>query len=153
MFTTSDIATAICHSCNKNEQIRLHSNRSRCWAIKGSKPIKFTNGSKAKTNIGGFYTEKNEFFWYDLGIKQNTDSFLKSLIDFKRDIGVKIFLLLDRAPWHKSKKAQEFFQKNKHWLKIMYFPPDTPDRNLTEEEMDKFWEKHTFTHKMSHYLK
>jgi len=30
-------------------------------------------------------------------VKQNTDSYLKSLIDFKRDIGVKIFLILDRA--------------------------------------------------------
>jgi len=110
----------------------VNSNRSRCWEIKGSKPIKFTNGSKAKINIRRFYTEKNEFFWYNLGIKQNTDSFLKSLIDFKRYIGVKIFLLLNRAPWHKSKKAQEFFQKNKYWLKITYFPPDTPDRNPTE---------------------
>jgi len=92
----------------------VDSNRSRCWAIKGSKPIKFTSGSKAKIHIGGFYTENGEFYWYDLGIKQNTDSFLKSLIKFNRDIGARILLLLDRAPWHKSKKAQEFFQKNNH---------------------------------------
>ena len=154
----------------------MDSNRSKCWAIKGSKPIKFTSGSKAKINIGGFFTENGDFYWYDLGIKQNTDSFLKSLLKFNRDIGARIFLLLDRAPWHKSKKAQEFFQKNNNWLKILYFPPATPDRNPTEycwkttrenltsiksfknievlkEELDEFWEKHTFTHKMSHYLK
>ena len=154
----------------------MDSNRSRCWARKGSKPIKFTSGSKAKINIGGFYTETEEFFWYDLGIKQNTDSFLKSLLKFNREIGVRIFLLLDRAPWHRSRKSQEFFQKNKHWLEIMYFPPATPDRNPTEycwkvtreeltsiksfkntkilnQELDGFWQKHKFTHKMSHYLK
>ena len=56
----------------------MDSNRSKCWAIKGSKPIKFTSGSKAKINIGGFYTENGDFYWYDLGIKQNTDSYLKS---------------------------------------------------------------------------
>jgi len=39
---------------------------------------------------------------------------------------------MDRAPWHKSKKAREFFQKNKYWLKILLFPPVTPDRNPTE---------------------
>ena len=87
----------------------MDSNRSKCWAIKGSKPIKFISGSKVKINIGGFYTENGDFYWYDLGIKKNTDSFLKSLIKFKKDIGRKIFLLMDRAPWHKSKKAKKFF--------------------------------------------
>jgi transposase len=32
----------------------------------------------------------------------------------------------------RSKKTQEFFQNNKHWLKILYFPPATPDRNPAE---------------------
>ena len=64
----------------------VDSNRSKCWAIKGSRPIKFINGSKTKINIGGFYTENGYFYWYDLGIKKNTDSFLKSLIKFKKDI-------------------------------------------------------------------
>ena len=41
----------------------VDSNRSKCWAIKGSKPIKFTSGSKAKINIGGFYTENREFYF------------------------------------------------------------------------------------------
>ncbi len=54
---------------------------------------------------------------------------LKSLLDFKRDIGAKIFLLLDRATWHKSKKTEEFYQNNKQWLQILYFPPATPERN------------------------
>ena len=154
----------------------MDSNRSKCWAIKGSKPIKFTSGSKAKINIGGFYTENGEFYWYDLGITQNTDSYLKSLIKFQRDIGARIFLLLDRATWHRSAKEKEFYQNNKHWLKILFFPPATPDRNQTEycwkvtrenltsiksfkniealkEELNEFGEKHTFKHKMSHYLK
>lgn len=88
--------------------------------------------TKAKVNIGEFYTENEDFYGYDLGITQNTESFLKSLIDFKRDVRTKIFILLDRATWHKSKKAEEFFQNNKQWLQILYFPPATPDRNLTE---------------------
>lgn len=151
----------------------MDSNRSKCWAIKGSKPIKFTSGSKAKINIGESYTENGEFYWYDLGIKKNTNSYLKSLIDFKR-IRVKTFLILDRATWHRS--AKEFYQSNKQWLQIPFFPPATPDRNPTEycwrttreeltsiksfknvkvlkEELDDFWGRHIFTHKMSHYLK
>lgn len=154
----------------------VDSNRLRCWALKGSKPIKFTGGSKSKVNVGGFYTENGDFYWSDLGKTQNTDSFLKSLIDFKRNIGTKIFLIVDRATWHRSKRAYEFYQNNKHWLQVFYFPPATPDRNPTEfcwkrtrelrtsiksfinvkvliEELAEFWEDQPFTHKMSHYLK
>ncbi|KKG66245.1 hypothetical protein DU74_09240 [Methanosarcina mazei] len=154
----------------------VDSNRSKCWAIKGSKPIKFTSGSKARINIGGFYTENGDFYWYDLGVKQNTESYLKSLLSFKRDIGRKIFLRIDRATWHRSKKTKEFYQNNKQWLQTMFFPSATPDRNPTEycwkitredltsiksfkntkilkEELHEYWDKHTFTHKMSHYLK
>jgi len=31
---------------------------------------------KSKINIEEFYPKKEEFYWYDLGIKQNTVSFL-----------------------------------------------------------------------------
>ena len=85
MFTTSEIATAICRSCNKKEQLRLQALL-----------------------------------------------LVKSVLMFEKDIGARIFLLLYRAPWHKSKKALEFFQKNKYWLQILFFPPATPDRNPRE---------------------
>jgi len=98
------------------------------------------------------------------------------LLSFKKVIGRKIFLLIDRATWHRSKKAKEFYQNNKRWLKYCFFPTATPDRNPTEycwkitredltsiksfkntkilkEELHQYWDKHAFTHKMSHYLK
>jgi hypothetical protein len=48
-------------------------------------------GSKNKANIREFFTKIGDFYRYDLGIIQNTDSYLKSLLYFKRDIGTKIF--------------------------------------------------------------
>jgi putative transposase len=109
-------------------------------------------------------------------VRKHEEEIFSEVLKFKKDIGRKIFLTMDRAPWHKSKKAREFFQKNEYWLQTSLFPPATPDRNPTEfcwkmtrkdltsiksfknvtelkEELGKFWEKHTFTHKMSHYLK
>ena len=66
---------------------------------------------KPKSTLEDSTLKKETLYWYDLGIKKNTDSFLKSLAKFKKDIGRKIFLSMDRAPWHKSKKALEFFEK------------------------------------------
>jgi hypothetical protein len=53
------------------------------------------------------------------------------LVDFYRDIGTKLFLLMDRATWHRSNNAKEFNQKNKQWLKILLFN-SSPNKNLTE---------------------
>ena len=54
------------------------------------------------------------------------------MLSFKRVIGRKIFLLIDRATWYRSKKAKEFYKNNKHWLQVVFFPKATPDRNPTE---------------------
>lgn len=58
--------------------------QSKSLGTKGSKPIKYISGTKIKVNIGGFYTEDNKFFHYDLGEKQNTISFVESLKKIKK---------------------------------------------------------------------
>lgn len=110
-----------------------------------------------------------------MGKSQNTVSFIDSLKQFKEDIDSKILLFIDKAPWHTSKDAKAYFEENKKWLKIIYFPTAAPDRNPTEfcwkrtrelftslisfdsieqmtEGLGDFWEKHVFTHNVSHYL-
>lgn len=155
--------------------IKCETTKSKCWAKKGTTPIHYVTGSKQSVNIGGFYTEKNEFYCYDLGKTQNTESFLISLNKFKKDINCKIHLIIDKASWHTSIEAKKYFEKNKDWLETTYFPTAAPDRNPTEfcwkktrEEcvstnsfntkkelltglMD-FWKEFTFTHKISHYF-
>ncbi|MBW6462465.1 MAG: transposase [DPANN group archaeon] len=64
-------------------------------------------------NIGGFYTENNTFYHYDLGEKQNTISFIDSLKKFKKDINHKVFLIIDKARFHTSKDAKEYLDVNK----------------------------------------
>ncbi|MCK5176630.1 MAG: IS630 family transposase [Candidatus Aenigmarchaeota archaeon] len=112
--------------------IHIDTNNSKCWAPIGVTPIKYSSGSKKKVNISGFYTEKRELFSYDMGKSQNTVSFIDSLKQFKEDIDSKILLFIDKAPWHTSKDAKAYFEENKKWLEIIYFPTAAPDRNPTE---------------------
>ena len=155
--------------------IHLETDKGRVWAPKGSKPIKYISGTKVKVNIGGFYTANNDFYYYDLGEKQNTISFIESLKKFKVDINQKVFLLIDKASFHTSKDAKAYLDENKDWLEYEYFSTAAPDKNPTEfcwkrtrqellelysfstkknllESLSKLWEKGFFTHKVSRYL-
>lgn len=155
--------------------IHLETDKGKVWAPIGSKPIKYVSGSKVKVNIGGFYTENNEFYYYDLGITQNTASFIESVKKFKNDINQKVFLIIDKASFHTSKLAKDFLNSNKDWLEYEYFSTAAPDKNPTEfcwkrtrqellqvysfstkdkllESLAHLWKKGFFTHNLNNYL-
>ena len=98
--------------CHDECSINLETDKARVWALKGSKPIKYISGTKEKINVGGFYTEDNEFYYYDLGDKQNTISFIESVEKLKIEINTKIFLLLDKASFHTSKDAKAYLENS-----------------------------------------
>jgi len=155
--------------------IHLETDKASVWALKGSKPIKFISGSKVKVNIGGFYTENETFFHYDLGESQNTISFIESMKKFKNDIKSKVYLLIDKASFHTSKDAKAYLDANKEWLEYDYFSTAAPDKNPTEFcwkrtrqellqlysfvnkkelliSLNILWKDGFFRHKLSNYL-
>lgn len=161
--------------CHDECSIKLEIDKARAWAKIGSKPIKYISGTQTKINIGGFYTENNTFYHYDLGEKQNTISFIDSLKKFKKDINHKVFLIIDKASFHTSKDAKEYLDANKDWLEYEYFSTATPDKNPVEfcwkrtrqellqldsfskktellSSLSKLWVNGFFTHKLSSYL-
>lgn len=161
--------------CHDECSIHLETDKSRAWALKGSKPIKYISGTKTKINIAGFYTEDKEFYHYDLGKTQNTISFIESLKKFKKDINHKVFLLIDKASFHTSKDARAYLDENQDWIKYEYFSTAAPDKNPVEfcwkrtrqeflelysfsskkkllESLKNLWKNDFFTHKLSNYL-
>lgn len=161
--------------CHDECSINLETDKARVWALKGSRPIKYISGTKEKINVGGFYTEDNDFYHYDLGDKQNTISFIESLEKFKIDINHKVFLILDKASFHTSKDAKAYLDTNKDWLEYEYFSTAAPDKNPVEfcwertrqellqiysfskkndlwSSLTTLWKKGFFRHNVSNYL-
>jgi transposase len=101
------------------------------WAIKGSKPRMLVTGSHKRTIVSGIITDKGEqiFRQYD---SCNSVAFLDFLKVTLRKFPYLI-LFIDRAPWHKEKNVRKFIRKNKHRLKIRWFPPGFPESNPMEE--------------------
>lgn len=116
----------------EDESTFLYDSISRkVWVQKGIKPRRFVTGLHKRIHIFGYLSEdKNKMFVSDN--KMNTKSFLKSLYKIRKRFG-KIILIIDRAPWHRSKKVQRYFSKHRGELKIIWFPRGCPEMNPVEE--------------------
>lgn len=98
---------------------------------KGIKPRRFVTGLHKKVHIFGFLSEdKKKMFVSDN--KMNAKSFLKSLYKIRKRF-CKIILIIDKAPWHRAKKVQKYFDKHQKELKIIWFPRGCPEMNPVEE--------------------
>lgn len=92
-------------------------------------------GSKEKTCCFGALAENGQQLFRQYP-KCNSNYFIKYLKELQRKFiktFAKIILYLDRAPWHKSKKAQEFLDKHKDTIQIIWLPKGWPEVNPTEE--------------------
>jgi len=45
----------------------------------------------------------------------------------------RLILLIDKAPWHRSKLVKTFLDENRSWLHALYFPANAPEMNPVEE--------------------
>ena len=62
----------------------------------------------------------------------NATYFLKAVYSMRKRFE-KSILILDRAPWHRAKKVQKYFNKHQEELKIIWFPKGCPEMNPVEE--------------------
>jgi putative transposase len=143
----------------------------RCWAIKGSKPIVYKNGSKRAINVGGAYTSTGEFYYHRM--KWQTKEEVLWNIKLLRMKFPKMFLLLDKAPWHKNKMVMGYLERKS--IPYMFFPTGASDLDPTEfcwketrenvtankshnseeelyRSLESYWSKKSFKHNLLNYL-
>lgn len=132
-----------------------------------------TNGLATKVNVFGIYDQDRRFN-HMYAERQNSDSFIEFL-KFILQIYSHMILILDRAPWHKSRKTKQFLEENEDRIQPVFLPPCTPEANATEEcwkqtrrnvttnryfndkeemqkELTEFFDTHKFNHNLLSYL-
>lgn len=106
----------------------------KVWAKKGTKPILPIYGTRAKLNVFGIInplTGQSHFQYI-----KNLDSdcfilFLKAILKLYAH-SKKIYLVIDNASAHKSKKVSKFLLPHKNKLELVFLPPYSPDLNPIE---------------------
>jgi transposase len=118
-------------------EIHLNPHLTRMWMRRGSQVRIPTPGqNKKQTVIGGMNALTGDFE-YLLPQKKNSDGFLdfvQALVAKAQRRRIRIQLVLDNGPIHKSKKVMDFLNRKdvRRYLKIIWLPPYSPELNLIE---------------------
>jgi transposase len=108
--------------------ISLDPTINKRWFIKGDKPIQIVNGSFRKTHAIGIMSENERFVSFvDKVNSKSMKTFFSKVI---KKFG-KALIVLDNAPWHKSKKIREY--ANKIGIILDFLPPYSPELNPIEQ--------------------
>jgi len=91
-----------------------------------------SHGKSDKVNVIGALNNKTGKVFTSLCKRIDQYSFLKFLKKLLKYYK-KVLLLIDNASWHHAKIIRQFLRKNKHRLKIEYFPPYSPEYNPSEQ--------------------
>lgn len=112
--------------------VNLQTEMSSVWVRKGTKPLCPTITKKGKVKIIGALNNKKGKVFTSSCKKIDRFAFLKFLKKLLRYYK-KVFLIIDNASWHRAKIIKAFVKKNKHRLKLEYFPPYSPEYNPSEQ--------------------
>ena len=90
---------------------------------------------KGLLNVFGVYDHTNDQMYTHCYKNKTGNQFLDFIkrVDRKYDSSVKqIFLVLDNASIHRSKKVRETIQKHHHRINFVFLPTRSPELNLIE---------------------
>ena len=103
------------------------------WALKGSKPIMLTTGSKKKICMFGAIAQDGTQLFRSYGNTANSDEFLKYLKELVKKFP-RMILYMDKATYHKKEaRVKRFLKINKYSIKVKWFPSGFPEANPMEE--------------------
>ena len=113
--------------------IHLCSHYGKTWGEVGKTPEVRVAHGKAKFNVLSIITAQGELRY---SIEENNiDSgyFIKFLKQILRTRDKPLILVLDRAPFHKSKQVIQFVRNNRKKIRIFLFPKHSPELNPDEQ--------------------
>jgi transposase len=115
-----------------DESILIYdSTRRSVWARRGSKPHVLVTGSHRRVYLFGALTSNRRHLFRQYP-KMNGCTFTEFLHQLRRRYG-RLILLIDKAPWHRSKPVRGFLAENRSSLRVLYFPANAPEMNPVEE--------------------
>ena len=101
----------------------------RYWSQVGVRIFMLWSGNHARFTMMCSLTSEGRAF-FDYGSTANTETFLAHIERVYQKVG-KMVLVLDRASYHKSRAAREYFKTRD--IIIVWYPPGHPYLNPVEE--------------------
>ena len=113
--------------------VKQHPNIQPKWSLKGSKEFIGTFGNHAKINVFGAISHELGKAFHIKSKKLNSDVFMKFVEHLMMVNPTRhLVLVVDNAPWHTSKKVENFLDGIKDKVEVLWLPAYSPDFNPIE---------------------
>ena len=138
------------------------------WSQRGVTPVdQVTRLRRSVSFYGGIFQSNGKHLGYqcDWQNSNETCQFLDQVAKYHRDQRTTrpILLIWDNASWHKSKRVKQWLKDNPGIVKLMNFPPYSPNLNpqehvwkLLRQHLSTFTETYAFSEivdKACHFLR
>jgi transposase len=106
----------------------------RTWARRGKgTQVKSFPGRKSVKVMGAIRVDEKPGWHFRFVERYNTTTFLAFIEQLLRYYkGKKIHLVVDNAPWHKTKKLREWLEEIKGLIEVHFLPKYAPNLNAAE---------------------
>ena len=113
--------------------VKQHPNIQPKWALQGSKEFVGTYGNHVKVHVFGAISHKLGKAFHIKSKKLNSDVFMKFVEHLMMVNPTRhLVLVVDNAPWHTSKKVENFLDGIKDKVEVLWLPAYSPDFNPIE---------------------
>jgi transposase len=104
----------------------------RTWSPVGQTPVVRNLGKHESIGMASAISMRGAMFWMTFDGAMNSALFTEFLELLIHDIDGKIFLIVDRAPYHTSKETSEWVKEHKDRIELFFLPSYSPDLNPDE---------------------
>lgn len=121
--------------------VDLRERSGKTWGERGVRPDVFVTGKRGRLNILSVVTAQGELEYHvtEKSIKsEEYIEFLKQLIKGRKR---PLFLIVDRATFHRSKMTRTFIWRHRHQIRLFYLPTYSPERNPDEHIWEEIKDK------------
>jgi hypothetical protein len=112
--------------------VRSEHQAGRTWGRKGRTPVVRRIGQRFRSNIISTLTNQGILRFRVFQENFNGEVFIHFLRRLVRDLGRKVYLIVDRHPVHISRKVHRWVEHHQTRIRLIYLPPYSPELNPGE---------------------
>ncbi|WP_200286393.1 IS630 family transposase [Rhabdochromatium marinum] len=121
--------------------VDLRDRSGKTWGEYGIRPNVYVTGKRGRLNILSVVTAKGTFYYHVTEDRINSDEFIGFLDQIIEQHDRPIFLIVDRASFHLSRKVRIFVWHHREQIRLFYLPAYSPELNPDEHVWEEIKDK------------
>lgn len=113
--------------------IGLQTNSGKTWGAVGTTPEVPVTGKRGGYNVLSIVTAAGKLLFSIEEGKINSDRYIAFLKQILEGRTTPLILIIDGAPFHRSKKIREFVRSHRKQIRIFFLPGYSPEMNPDEQ--------------------